>query len=144
MAYIFTNDDINSISNILQLESKPYQNAWSWQLKNNENNQSLLFTIYNNVELGSEHFGSLISVQTQHGYYELHDCSCFMIFEPDEIIFINDSSERVSCLIIGKNCTCSMYSNIDKKILNADFSALDPAVLLSAMQLSITEAVLSE
>jgi hypothetical protein len=99
-------------------------------------------TIYNNVELGKNKKGTLLSVQTHHGYYELHDCQSFLVFEPDEVIFINANDTFVSSLIIGGRCTCSMYTNISRDILNSDFSKLDPAVLLSAMQLSLTESIL--
>jgi hypothetical protein len=67
-----------------------------------------------------------------------------MIFEPDEVIFIQATSDKVSSLIIGKNCSCSMYANISRDVLGADFAELDPAVLLSAMQLSLTESILPE
>jgi len=81
-------------------------------------------------------------VQTHHGYYELHDISGYLVFEPDEIIFVQAEKNTVSSIIIGKLCTCSMYSNIRREILKADFSTLDNAVLLSAMQLSLAESIL--
>jgi hypothetical protein len=37
-----------------------------------------------------------------------------------------------------------MYANISRDVLGADFAELDPAVLLSAMQLSLTESILPE
>jgi hypothetical protein len=64
-----------------------------------------------------------------------------MIFEPEEVIFINQKDDLLSSLIIGKNCTCSLFSNINRHILNADFNTLDPSVLLAAMQLSLTESI---
>jgi hypothetical protein len=67
-----------------------------------------------------------------------------MFFEPDEIIFIAHDNEFMSSLIIGKQCTCSLYSNISVKILKSDFADLHPAVLLSAMQLSIAESSLGD
>jgi hypothetical protein len=58
------------------------------------------------------------------------------------VIFLQNTESKVSSLIIGKNSSCSLFSNISRDILGADFSELDPAVLLSAMQLSLTEGSL--
>ena len=142
MGFQFSDKDIENISEILGAKPEYIENAWAWRLLNKETKQSLVFTLYNNVMLGKEYKGPLVSVQTHHGYYELHDCTGFLVFEPDEIIFVQAKDDSVSSLIIGKQCSCSMYTNIRREILNADFSTLDPAVLLSAMQLSLTETVL--
>ncbi len=142
MAYTFSKDDISNISNLLDAEVKDFGNAYSWQLSNAQTQQNMVINLHNDVALGGDVKGSMISVQTQHGYYELHDCSFYIEFEPDEIIFVNADEEYVSCLIVGKQCSCSSFSKIRKEIINADFGKLDPAVLLAAMQLSITESKL--
>jgi hypothetical protein len=111
-------------------------------LKSPDNSKPLVFTIYNSVDLGGGITGSMVSVQTRHGYYELHGINEILFFEPDEIILIKSDDKYLSCLILGSECTCSVYSNIRRDILKSDFSELHPAVLLSAMQLSITESVI--
>lgn len=142
MGYEFTQADIDEISKILDSKAKAFDGGWSWVLKSVKNNYSLVINLYKSVKIGREHTGALVSIQTQHGYFELHDCTGYLIFEPDEIFFLQSNDKYVSSLIIGKECTCSMFSNINREIINADFSTLDPAVLLSAMQLSLTENVL--
>jgi hypothetical protein len=141
MGFSFGKEDIEKISGILKSEPQVFESAWSWKLENKPAGQSLVFTLYNDVELGSDR-GSLVSVQTLHGYFELHGCTGYLVFEPDEIIFVQASKDKLASLIVGKECTCSMFSNISRSILSADFTALDPAVLLSAMQLSLTETLL--
>ncbi len=142
MNFKFADTDIKKISDILSCPPKQFGSGWSWQMKNTETGQGLVFSIYNEVGLGGGKTGVLVSVQTQHGYFELHDCNGYLIFEPDEVIFLSATGDKVSSMSIGRSATCSLYSNISRDILNADFAALDPAVLLSAMQLSITESVL--
>lgn len=141
---IFGNEDIKKISELLGVEPKSYENAWIWTLINDDYSKPLVFTLYSGIDIGSESEGALVSVQTMHGYYELHGVKSYMFFEPDEVIFISVEGEYMSSLIIGKECTCSLYSNISIKILNSDFSELHPAVLLSAMQLSIAESAIRE
>lgn len=135
----FTESDIKEISRILNSAPKHFENSWQWQIKKQDNSKPLVLSIYKDAALGDDKKGVIISVQTQHGFYELHDCSGFMLFDPDEVFFIKSEGEFVSSLIVGRQCTCSLYSGIRREILNSDFSKLEPAVLLSAMQLSITE-----
>lgn len=143
MSYYFTKDDISTISNVLGGELREYENSWTCKLNNPETSQTLVLSIHNNIQLNKNDSGSLISVQTQHGYFEMHGCMAYMVFEPDELIFIFYNEETLSSLIVGKRCSCSMFGNISRDILNADFSELDPAVLMAAMQLSLTESILA-
>ena len=142
MNFTFSENDINEIGKTLQASIEKTDDSWTFQLHNSNTQQSLVFVIYNNIDLGGGEKGTLVSAQTQHGYFEIHFCNGFMVFEPDEIIFFESKPETVSCLVIGKACTCSMFSNINRSLLKADFTTLDTPVLLSAMQLSLTENVL--
>src|SRR6185295_4665620 len=145
MPLYFNQIDKDAISNVLNIEPVTFDGGWAWHLTNKEIKQKLVLTIYFKIDLGDDNIGSLISVQTQHGYFELHDCSNYIVFEPNEVIFLNSTSDKISSLIISSEGTCSLYANINKNILNSDFSELDPAILLSAMQLSLTEdLILSE
>ncbi len=142
MKFSFSEDNIKEIAKTLEATVERDGDSWTFQLHDQATRQSLVFTLFNNIELGGEEKGSLVSVQTQHGYFEIHFCNGYMVFEPDEIIFFEAKPKTVSCLIVGRKCTCSMFSNINRSLLNADFTTLDPPVLLSAMQLSLTEDVL--
>lgn len=143
MDHLFIQDDIEKISEILQVKAVQYENSWTWTLKNNSNNNVLILSIYNNIHYTNSLIGNLISVQTQYGYFEIHSCSHYITFEPDELIFIQDNDNTISCLIIGKEANCSMFSNIRKKLLSSDYTNLDAPLLLSAMQLSIVENIIS-
>lgn len=142
MGYFFTDSDINKISDVLHTKPDVFEGSWTWHLKNKQNNLSLVLTIYSQAQLGESTKGSLVSIQTQQGYYELHDISAYLIFEPDEAIFVQYCGDFVSCITVGGEGVCSVYSNIRKEILKKDISELDPAVLMSAMQLSLTEQAL--
>jgi len=144
MNYKFSDAEINKISEILDQKPEKADNSYMWKLVSPDNPKPLVFTIYTDVGLGKDTIGAMIAVQTRHGYYELHNITGFMFFEPDEIIFTNSNEEYISCLVIGKQSSCSLFSNIRRELLNADFAELDPAVLLSAMQLSVTEDLVNE
>lgn len=86
--------------------------------------------------------GSIIlSAQTVHGYFELHNVARFVPVEPDEVIFVAEEGSRISGLVVGAAGTCSLFANVERSTLAADFSALEPALLLAAMQLGLAENV---
>ncbi len=144
MEFRFKKEDIELVSKVFGGQLQEHENSWTWQLNNAEAMQSLFISVYNDIQLGKEVKGAMVSVQTLHGYFELHNCIGYVIFEPDEVIFVQSAGETVSCMIVGRQCTCSMFTNIRKEILKSDFNTLDPAVLLSAMQLSLTESILPD
>ena len=137
MAYIFTKDDYNRISGLLGSEPDVFEQCRTWNLSNPATRLNLVFSIYNNVDMAGTP-GTILSVQSHHGYYELHNCTGYIIFPPDEVIFLNSTDDSVSCLTVGKQCSCSVFSNIKKEILSRDITTLEPALLLAAMQTSIT------
>ncbi|MCB0703242.1 MAG: hypothetical protein R2863_05620 [Candidatus Kapaibacterium sp.] len=144
MSFNFNNEDVEKISETLGVNHKGTSDTWTWTLKNSETNQSVVFTIYNKTKISPQidETGVLVSVQTKHGYFELHGLTGFLLFEPDEVIFVRAEEEKVSCLVIGSNSSCSLFSNIDKAILKSNITELDPAILLAAMQLSLAESIL--
>lgn len=142
MAFLFTDEDIRRIAETLGGEPQTTGDETSIWLTNPVSRQSLTVNLHNNVQLGKERTGALVVAQTQHGYFELHDCTGFMVFEPDEVIFIGSEGEYISSIVVGGQCTCSMFVNIRREILSTDFTRLDPRVLMSAMQLSLTEDIL--
>lgn len=139
---IFQKEDIRNISEFLKVESEFVGVSFIINLFNKELNQLLFLSINNDIDYENNEQSSIVSVQTQYGYFELHNCTNYMLFEPDEVIFIHSSEEKVSCLIISKDANCSMFSDIKRAILKTDISQLNSSVLLAAMQLSLIEKVL--
>lgn len=81
--------------------------------------------------------GDVLSVQTGFGYFELHDPLGFVTVEPDEVIFFAGEGDHLSCLLVGGSGTCSVFANVDRRLLDAEPSDLDPAHMLAAMQLGL-------
>lgn len=142
MSKIFTDSDIEQITNLLGVSPHSEENAWTYKLSNIETKQNIVFTIYNNVSLPNKEMTAIISVQTNHGYFEIHNCTDMILFEPDEVIFIESDENKISSLVIGKTATCSLFSNIKRSLLKENFTELDAPLLLSAMQLSIVDSML--
>lgn len=132
----FLKEDIERISEFLGIDAENYENSYSWKISNPSHSNQIFLTIsnlYNNFE----YIGNIINVQTPQGFFELHNTDNYLIFPPDEVFFISENQNKLSCLIIGKNSTCSLFSNIDINIFNQDIADLPQSILLAAMQLSI-------
>jgi hypothetical protein len=142
---IFEKNDINKISDLLDNVPQNHEFCYTWTIRNEELKDKLIFTLYTNLvnlDGQKDENSNLISILTQMGTVELHNCTSYMLFEPDEVIFISETADKISSLIVGKKGTISLYSNIDKKLIGADFAELNTAYIMSAMQLSITEAII--
>jgi len=88
------------------------------------------------VESGQE---TVLSAQTVHGYFELHNVERYVVVEPDELIFVAESGDRLSGLVVGSSGACSLFANVRRSTLDADLTELEPALLLAAMQLGLAE-----
>lgn len=141
--FSFSAEDIRSMSAILGVEAHETDGEFLFTLSNPNTRQSLTLNVSNHVDVGDGSQAALVIAQTQHGYFELHSCTGFMVFEPDELIFVSENGDLISGLIVGKQCTCSMFTNVRRGNLSADFTELDPRLLMSAMQLSVAESLLA-
>ncbi|MBL8008315.1 MAG: hypothetical protein JNJ56_12360 [Ignavibacteria bacterium] len=89
-----------------------------------------------------ESTGYLVSVYTNNTHLQLQSCSSIIVSEMlEEVIFISETEEMISGLIVSKQGDCALYSNVNKKVLKTDFSELNSEKLLSAIALSITETL---
>ncbi len=141
-SFTFSSEDIRRITEIVGTQPQSHDGEHLFMLSNQQTRQSLTLNVSSSVDLGDDRRGALVIAQTQHGYFELHDCTGFMVFEPDELIFVSANDTHISGLVVGRQCTCSMFTNVRKSNLSADFAELDPRLLMSAMQLSVAEMLL--
>jgi hypothetical protein len=61
----------------------------------------------------------------------------------NEVTFFSEKGESICGLIVEREGGCSLYANVDKKILSGDFTKLGPEVMLSGIALSLTENILA-
>lgn len=114
--------------------------SYSLQLINDKDNSKIHVEVIPEIEEGDE--GSyLISVYTNNCHLQLQSCNRFIVSKMlEEVIFVSETEQNISGLIISKQGDCALYSNVDKKLLNSDFDNLNSEKLLSAVALSITES----
>jgi hypothetical protein len=59
-----------------------------------------------------------------------------------EVTFVGECGDRLSGLTIERGGGCSLYANVDSRLLSGDFTQLGPEVMLSGVALSLVEQVL--
>ncbi len=144
MNFEFSNDDIQRIADTLGVEARHRGNNFRFEIFGEEPGRKVALEIYPRIPIGDDE-GALVSVYTPNAHLQLHFCSGFVVSEIlGEITFIAEHGGKLSGLIIEKEGGCSMYSNVDRKLLSGDFTKLGPEVMLSGIALSLTELILPD
>jgi hypothetical protein len=142
MKFTFTSKDITKLSHLLQVKPQRLGQTVRFEVNNIPQHRRLALEIYSNIDIGSRK-GNLISVYTPTAHLQLHFCTGYVVSNLlGEITFVSEADGKLSGLTIEREGGCSLYANVDRKILSGDFTKLGPEVMLSGIALSLTEAVL--
>jgi hypothetical protein len=128
----FILEELNSFFGIVAEE---FESTLVWTIVNNNFQDFIILSISN--EAGSNSPGLLINLQTSQGIFEMHNCTNYLLVQPDEIFFWDEAENTISCLILSKQATCSIFSNVSKELLKKDISELSPNEILASVQISM-------
>ena len=131
-----TADTVSQIAQLLEARKEALGNDIVLHVGEREGASVVVLTVASLAD-GS----AVLSAQTVHGYFELHNVQRFVLVEPDEVIFVSEEGDRISGLVIGREGTCSLFANVDRRTLSTDFATLEPPLLLAAMQLGLAENI---
>jgi hypothetical protein len=110
--------------------------SFSLKIKNIKSKNFISLDIF--FEEGNK---GLISVYTDNAHLQLQSCDGFILSNMlEEVIFVSESDDKISGLIISRQGDCSLYSNVKKELLNKDFMELSSEKLLAAVALSVVES----
>lgn len=128
-------EDLSKIEKLFSEKFSQTDNSYIINIKSENLNSSICVEIY-----PEENDMFLISVYTNNTHLQLQSCTNLIVSEMlEEIIFISETEEIISGLIVSKKGDCALYSNVDKNVLRSDFSELNSEKLLSAIALSLTD-----
>ncbi len=144
MKKVFSKTDIERIAKVLGVDYKYKGNNYRFVIKNKENKRRLALEIYPDISIGDK-AGNLISVYTTSSHLQLHFCTGYVVSEMlAEVTFVGECGNRLSGLTVESEGGCSLYANVDTKLLSGDFTQLGPEVMLSGISLSLAEHILPE
>ena len=140
----FSDSDYRSIEKILEGRFVREEHSMRMVLEHPDEKRKLSLEIYCGIPIGREK-GNLVSVYTDTSHLQLHFCTGYVVSEVlGEVTFVAQQGGRLCGLIIEKGAACSLYANVDSKLLSGDLTRLGPEVMLSGIALSLAENVFSE
>ncbi|MBI5402522.1 MAG: hypothetical protein HY959_03920 [Ignavibacteriae bacterium] len=133
---ILNKESIKKIESLFGCSFEDSGESLSLRIKNIKSKNYISLDIF--LEPGNS---GLISVYTDNAHLQLQSCSGFILSNMlEEVIFISESGDSVSGLIISKQGDCSLYANVKKELLNKDFMELSSEKLLAVVALSVVES----
>jgi hypothetical protein len=142
-AFVFTQERAQKIAKVLQAPILERETHFRIELKPKENNLQLNIELFSDIEIGDKK-GNLVTVYTNYGVNQLHFCTAYVASDLlGEVTFISETEFHVSAIVVEREGGCTFYSNIDKSLLNKDFTGLGPEVMMTGVTLSIIEPLLN-
>ena len=144
MAFSFSDSDIDRIETVLGVKSKSDGKVARFELSNEETGRRITLEIYRNLpvpnEIEESGSSNLISVYAASSFLQLLGCTGFLASkELGEVIFVARSGHGANGLVVERAVGCSLYANVDMRLLSTDFTQLPPELIMSSVALSVTE-----
>ncbi|MBN1634461.1 MAG: hypothetical protein JW917_09870 [Ignavibacteria bacterium] len=134
--YGFNEKSFNDFENLFNVKPANSGNSFSFNVTNKQKKTEISIEIITESE-----DNALISVYTENAHLQLQNANYFLISEMlSEVIFISETGDKISGLIISSQGDCSLYSNVSKNILKGDFANLSSEKLIAAVALSLAES----
>jgi hypothetical protein len=87
--------------------------------------------------------GAMAVVYTGNSHLQLHNITGWVKSEElGEVTFVGEAGGRLCGLVVECGASCSLYANVDRKLITGDFTRLGVEVMLSGVALSLAEDVL--
>lgn len=141
MIHDFTNENIEEISKVLGTQVKAIgSDLFRLELINQKSGHKLALEIHLSMDVHSKRM-NMISVYSGATFMQLHNCTKFVASELlGQVTFFGKSDNRTTGLIVDKESGCSLYANVDEKLLTGDFTALPEDLMMCSVALSLTDS----
>jgi hypothetical protein len=143
MKRIFTPSNIKKISECLKAaQVNNMTDHYRLVIYNREENRRISVDLYPMAQLGKKIKGPLVVVYTPESHLQLHNCSGYILSdELGEVTFVAESGDKISGLVVEVGAACSLYANVDRKLISSDFTTLGVEAVLSGVALSLAESI---
>lgn len=134
--YNFNEKSFDDFENLFNVKPVNSEKSVSFNLLNQQKKTEISIEI-----IAESDDNALISVYTENAHLQLQNAKYFLISEMlSEAIFISETDDMISGLIVSSQGDCSLYSNVSKNILKGDFADLSSEKLIAAVALSLAES----
>ncbi len=133
---VLNESNLRELENLFEMKFLKNEKTYSLKIQNSILKSNIALDIY--LDPSED---NLISLYSENSHLQLQSCRYFIISNMlEEVIFYTESDNKISGLIISKKGDCSLYANVDRSTLVADFMNLNSEKLLSAVALSVIES----
>ena len=144
MPFSFSDPDIERIETVLGVHSKSDGRLIRFELQTEETGRRLTLEIHPKLpvppEIDESGESNLISVYAPSSFLQLQGCTGFFASqELGEVIFVARTGHGANGLVVEREAGCSLYANVDMRLLSTDFTQLPPELIMSSVALSVTE-----
>jgi hypothetical protein len=149
MSFSFAASDLDKIATILDAARSSDGTTARFELTDDATGRRLVLEIQTDLKIpagiAAEQPAVLISAYASNSFLQLHGCTGFLASaELGEVIFFSRSGGRTSGLVVEREAGCSLYANVDERLLSADFTKLPPEMVMSSVALSMTESLFND
>ena len=148
MAFAFSDADLQRIAEVLGVPAKPDGELTRFELADEESGRRLTLEVRSDVALPdalAEEDATLVSVYAASSFLQLQGCTGFIASqELGEVIFFARRGGVTNGLVVERQAGCSLYANVDDRLLSADFTRLPPEMIMSSVALSMTESIFGD
>lgn len=148
MPFAFTETDFARVAAALDAEPRRDGSIVRFELAHAESGRRLVLEIHPRIGL-PEDLGDLprglVSVYGMNAFLQLQGVSGMIASEDlGEVIFFARRGGVTGGLVVERGAGCSLYSNVDDRLLESDFTQLPPEVMMSAVALSLSESLFGD
>jgi hypothetical protein len=141
MIHDFTKENIEQINAVLGTKIKQIgDDLYRLELANERTGHKLALEIHLSMDVHGKRM-NMVSVYSGATFMQLHNCTQFVASELlGQVTFFGKSDHRTTGLIVDKESGCSLYANVDDKLLQGDFTTLPDDVMMCSVALSLTDS----
>lgn len=149
MGFTFSDADIQRIALVLDVPARSEGAVVRFKLYDETSGRHLSLEITRRVELprsvADEQPGNLVSVYAPSSFLQLQGCTGFIASqELGEVIFFARKGGITNGLVVEREAGCSLYANVDDRLLSTDFTQLAPELVMSTVALSMAESLFND
>ncbi len=148
MSFRFKTEDFDRIGQVLGVSGLADGTCMRYKLHDGASARRITLEVACNLDVPDavrkDGDDFVVTVMAPSSYVQLQGCTGFIASEElGEVIFFGRSAGRTSGLVVEKQAACSLYANVDDRLLSTDFAQLAPELIMSALALSMTEDLFS-
>src|SRR5690554_5411299 len=150
MPFTFSDDDFDRLAAALGVEPKRDGPLVRFEMRDPERGRRLVLQIQPAVDLpgrlsDADAPSGLVSVYGMNAFLQLQGCTGYIASEElGEAIFFARKHGTTNGLVVERGAGCSLYANVDDRLLQTDFTQLPAEIMMSSVALSMSESLFGD